>query len=248
MYYAPRADQLSLLDVVTLDSQLTRLRREDSQHPLRSEISELMNMIAAVGREILDVEHNTIQIQQALEEASARSEELRVVVVDKESRLNAGIGMDSRQLLTLQSEIDTNRQQLAQREETEFDYLQQLEDAENTRADALGRREFLNKSLVEKRSQLEEEVVLIQRDITDLELRRDSIYRPLANELKQAYERAQHSGGLTVIALRPDGTTSGGVALSPIEIAQIRQAEPDQFHISEDYDCIIIRDRDFPLE
>ncbi|QJC21652.1 zinc ribbon domain-containing protein [Arcanobacterium buesumense] len=248
MYQAPRSDQLALLDIVELDAQLTRLRRADETHPLRAQIGQLMNTIAALGRDIMETESSLSHIQEALDEASSATEKFRAVVVDKETRLNAGVGMDSRQLLTLQSEIETNHNQLAELEQAEYAELEKLDNAEERIADAQAQQKILNAQLVENRAQLEDDIAVIARDIHDLQLRRESLYRPINDALKHAYERAQETGGLTVIALRPDGTTSGGVGLSPIDVAQIRQAEPDHFHISEDYDCIIIRDRDFPLE
>ncbi|USR80083.1 zinc ribbon domain-containing protein [Arcanobacterium pinnipediorum] len=247
MYHAPRADQLALLDVVELDSAIARLNRDNLRHPLREEVGQIMNLIAAVGREIVQAEEDLQASQAALDEASAASERARAVVVEKEQRLNAGTGMDSRQLLTLQSEIETNRAQLEEAENAEYEILEQLEKLESQLADARERHTNLNAELVKQRALLEDDVDDIERQRNDIQIRRDSIYGVLAEPLKRAYEHAVAHGGLTVIALRPDGSTSGGVELSPIEVSQIRQSDPDTFHISDDYGCIVIRDPDFPL-
>ncbi|QRV02837.1 hypothetical protein JTE88_03700 [Arcanobacterium phocisimile] len=247
MYQASRADQLALLDVVELDSLIARLNRDNIRHPLREEVGQIMNLIAAVGREIVEVEEALVARQSALEKASELSDRARAVVVEKENRLNAGTGMDSRQLLTLQSEVETNRAQLDEHESHEYEILENIETLEAQLNDARERQTNLNAQLVDKRATLEADVDDIERQRNDVQIRRDSIYGPLAQPLKRAYEHAVANGGLTVIALHSNGTTSGGVELSPIEVSQIRQADPDTFHISDDYGCIVIRDPDFPL-
>lgn len=50
MARAPREDQLQLLQVAELDSHLARLRAADERHPLRAEVGQLMNLVAAKAR------------------------------------------------------------------------------------------------------------------------------------------------------------------------------------------------------
>ncbi|QCX46586.1 hypothetical protein EBF03_03540 [Arcanobacterium haemolyticum] len=248
MYQAPRPDQLALLDVAELDAQINRLKRNDKQHPLRADVGETMNLVAAASRDITAAESALAHATEELDHASEESERVRAVVGEKETRFNSGAGMDSRQLLTLQSEIEANKARLDELETAEFAALEAVEAAEKELAAAKERQTYLNAQLVTQRNELEETIGLIHRDISDIELRRESIYNPIADALKRAYEHAKAGGGLSVIALQPDGSTSGGVALSPIEISQIRHSAPDEFHISDDYGCVVIRDPDFPLE
>lgn len=107
MATAPRADQLQLLDVAQLDAQIKRLRKDDESHPLRAEIGKLMNLVAAKSREIAQTEQDLATAEKNLRAASAKTADLADVIAEKEQRLQAGVGMDSRQLLTLQSEIVT---------------------------------------------------------------------------------------------------------------------------------------------
>ncbi|MFY9262840.1 MAG: hypothetical protein GX483_07140 [Actinomycetaceae bacterium] len=240
MTTAPRADQLQLLNVAQLDAAINRLRRSDAQHPLRATLGDLMNLVAAQGLEISQTQEKLTQAEKDLEEASARSLHLAHVIAEKEARYNAGTGMDSRELLTLGSEIDTNREMLDEIVEEEFEALTAVEELTDKLAELRSELEVLQGKIVAERAELEDEVAQIQSEITEISRQRAQLFDHLDDGLKTTYERAVARGGLAVIALHPDGTTSGGVQISPIEIAQIRNADPDRVHISEDYGCIVV--------
>lgn len=240
MARAPRSDQLQLLDVAQLDAQLARLKAEGERHPLRAEVGEQMNLVAAKGRELMEARAELDTAQAQLEEAERRTRELAGIVAEKQGRLNAGTGMDSRQLLTLESEINANQAFLDEASDAEFVALERVEAAESAIADIEAQQAVLNERIVTGRATLEDAIAMLERDAADVRRERDALYEPLAAELKDAYERAQRNGGLTVIALHRNGETSGGVQISPIEVNQIKNSDPDQIHISDDYQCIVV--------
>lgn len=240
MARAPRSDQLQLLDVAQLDAQLARLKVEAERHPLRAEVGEQMNLVAAKARELMEAKETLRATQAELEEAERRTRELAGIVTEKQGRLNAGTGMDSRQLLALQSEIDANQAFLDEANDAEFVALERVEAAQSAIADIEAEQAVLNERIVTGRAELEDAIAVIERDTADVRRERDALYEPLAGELKDAYERAQRSGGLTVIALHRNGETSAGVQISPIEANQIKNADPEEIHISEDYQCIVV--------
>ncbi|MDO5025617.1 MAG: hypothetical protein Q4E03_03760 [Trueperella sp.] len=240
MATAPRTDQLQLLEVAQLDAQLSRLRRDDERHPLRTEIGELMNLVAAKSRDISQTEQDLATAEKALRSASAKTADMAAAISEKEHRLQSGTGMDSRQLLTLQSEIATQREMLDELTEAEFAALEKTEALETQLAELGAQRDVLNERIVTGRSELEDASAQIQGEIAQLQTERAALYLPLAESLRREYERAQASGGLAVIAVHPNGETSGGMQLSPIEVAAIKNADPDQINISDEYNCIVV--------
>ena len=74
-----------------------------------------------------------------------------------------------------------------------------------------------------------------------IQAERDALFAPLADDLKEAYERARSHGGYAVMGMRPDGSTGAGVRFSPLEVARIRALPDDALYVSEDYDCIVVR-------
>ena len=241
MATAPRADQLALLKVAELDAAIARLRRDDARHPLRDEVGELMNLIAARSREVTETEEHLAQVEAELDVASQKSMELAEAIAEKEARFNAGTGMDSRQLLTLQSEIATQRGFLAELTEAEYSLLEQVETVQDKLSGLIAGKRVLSETMVAKRTELEDAVSELHAEINILQGDRDSMYEPLDEDLKSAYDQAVKRGGIAVIKLFPNGKTSGGVELSPIEINQIKNGDPEQIHISEDYGAIVVR-------
>lgn len=241
MAHAPREDQLVLLDVAELDRAIKRLRAEDAKHPLRAEIAELMNLIAAKGREITQTRDDLARAREELEKTSVESQKIVADIEPRQERLDSGVGVGPRELLSLQSEVDKLREMLDSVTEREFIELETVEGLEGDIATLESEREVLTGKLVDRRAELEADVENLTAQIEEITGERDALYRPLHEDLQSAYERALGRGGLTVIKMYPDGSTSGGVAFSPIEVAQIKNAEPDKIHISEDYGCIVVR-------
>lgn len=100
---------------------------------------------------------------------------------------------------------------------------------------------LLKDDMLAKRSELEDAVAQIQAEQQTLRAQRDVLCDPLAEDLKRIYQHSRESGGYAVLALHPNGTTSGGIHLSPVEVSQIRALPEDEIYLSEDYDAIIVR-------
>lgn len=240
MARAPREDQLQLLDVAELDAQLARLRTDNDKHPLRTEVGEYMNLVAAKSLELTNAKKALDEANATLGAASAKTAQLGDVVKAKKDRLNAGMGMDSRELMTLQSEIEKNEEMLDVAFEAEFEALEATEALEKDIAGLEAEQALLNDRIVSGRADLEGAIEEIEREADQIRGERDALYEPLAAPLKKEYERSAARGGLSVIALYRNGETSGGVQLSPIEVNYIKNSDPEEIHISDDYQCIVV--------
>lgn len=237
---APRTDQLALLDLAILDSKIGKLRREDHNHPLRAELTAIVNQIAATGREIAVAEEKLTQANTEVEQAGAATEKLSAVIHEKEDKLAAGSGMDSRQLLALQKEIGDARARLEQAEERDFAALEAAEACERELEAARVHLNMLNTQMLETRSTLEAEIEGLERDVADLVATRERLVEPLDHDLVALYDRSRARGGFGVIGMFPNGMTTGGLQISPVEAASIKGGDPDDVHISDDYDAIIV--------
>lgn len=240
MARAPREDQLQLLDVAELDSQLARLRADSEHHPLRTEVGEYMNLVAAKALELTKAKEALADAHKEMTAASDRTGKLVEVIKEKKDRLNSGTGMDSRELMILQSEIETNQDMLDAAFEKEFAALETVETTEEEIAGLEAEQKVLNEKIVVGRSELEAAIEEIELEAGGIRAQRDALYEPLADALKKEYERAVARGGMSVIALHPSGNTSGGVQLSPIEVNYIKNSDPEEIHISDDYQCIVV--------
>ncbi|MFT3942945.1 MAG: hypothetical protein QM705_03870 [Ancrocorticia sp.] len=241
MATAPAADQLTLLDVADLDSQIARLERSNVKHPLREKLGTIMNAAAARARDKEAAEKAVEQAEAHLAECEAKSAVLQKQIAEKDAKLNAGTGLTSRDLLVLQQEIEGLREMLNVASDVEFEALEGVEAAQDKVA-ALGATiGLLKDDMLAKRAALEDAVAQIQAEQQALRAQRDALYEPLAEDLKRIYQHSRESGGYAVMALNPNGTTSAGINLSPVEVSQIRALPEDEIYLSEDYDAIVVR-------
>lgn len=240
MSKAPREDQLKLLDIAELDAQIAKLKKEDTSHPLRSQVGELMNFIAENSCQI-SANATALDIaQRELDAFSQQVDEIGSIIRAKEALYEAGTGMDSRGLLTLQHEIDQARAKLDQASDAEFEKLEEVEHLDTERAGLESERAELNHKMLEGRVELENAVTDIQASMMRIQAQRDALYNSLDAVLRREYERAASSGGYAVIGLHPNGMSTGGVQLSPIEVNHIKNSDPETIWFSEDYDCIVV--------
>ena len=241
MANAPASDQLQLLKVAELDAAIARLEREAAKHPLREEIGAIVNAQMEKDRELKTAEARLPEARRKLAKAEGEAEALASQISQKEAQLASGAGMDSRMLLAMQEEVGGLRTLLDKANDTEFAALEVLEAAE----EAVGKAEREIAGLTDRvralTAELQAAVGRIETEKNGLLEERSSLFVPLADPLKAIYERLRERGGYTVLAMKPNGRTDGGVELSPKEVDAIRNAPEDEICIAEEYGCIVVR-------
>ncbi len=241
MATAPAADQFTLLDVAELDSQIARLERSNVKHPLREKLGTIMNAAAARARDKDAAEEAVKHAEAHLAACETKCMALQDQISEKDAKLNAGTGLTSRDLLVLQQEIDGLREMLSASSDLEFAALEGVEVAQDKVASLGSTIGLLKDDMLAKRGELEDAVAQIQAEQQVLRVQRDALYEPLAEDLKRIYQHSRESGGYAIVALHPNGTTSAGIHLSPVEVSQIRALPEDEIYLSEDYDAIVVR-------
>ena len=241
MATAPAHDQITLLDVAELDRQIARLGREDAKHPLRAELGALIHAAAARARDRDAAAEAVAAAEGRLASAEETSASLRGQIERKEAQLNSGEGLTSRDLMALLEGIAGLRSLLEQAADAEFAALEAEEEAEAEVARIDREIAALKERVLQGRARLEDDVAQIIAQRREIQAERDALFAPLADDLKEAYERARSHGGYTVMGMRPDGSTGAGVRFSPLEVARIRALPDDALYVSEDYDCIVVR-------
>ena len=241
MATAPAADQLKLLEVAELDSQIARLERDNVKHPLREKLAAIMNAIAARGRERELAEKAVSASEEVLSQAEVTCAGFQAQISDKEAKLNSGEGLTSRDLVALQEDIAGLRALLSAASDKEFQALETLEERQERVEKIATQVKELHDELLKDRSELEDVVGEIQGRQGDLRAQRAVIFDPLSEDLKKTYLHSRESGGYAVLAMHANGATDGGIHLSPVEVAQIRSLHEDEIYLSEDYDAIIVR-------
>ncbi|WP_124054953.1 zinc ribbon domain-containing protein [Arcanobacterium ihumii] len=240
MVKAPREQQLKLIEVAQLDAQLARLNSKVNHHPMREELHNLdvKQEEALASREDFKTRHDGVNAQN--DELDRQVHEVLEKIHSKETKLNAGVGMDSRELLALQSEIDTARKHLHDLEDAQLNLLDDADQLESRIGICSDEIEQLQRMRAEVQQRFTAELATLNNEITKVSADRDGLFKPLDEALQRAYEGARSRGGLSVIGLHHNGESTGGVALSPIEVAAVKAGAEDEIYISEDYDCVVV--------
>lgn len=241
MAQAPASQQRSLLEVAELDTQLARLDTQNAQHPLREELTALLNAQAERGREKEAALARQSEAEKALAEAEKPVAALQEQIATKDAQLASGEGLDSRGLLTLQEEIAGLRKMLEDASDTEFEALSAVEEVTEKIQSLESDIATCHDTILARKAELEDAVSEIEAEKKQVSAKREELFVSLDDTLRTLYENARKSGGYAVIALKPNGQTDAGVSLSPVEVDRVRNAPEDEICISEDYDCIIVR-------
>lgn len=237
----PAEQQLLLLDLADLDQHLTKLRHDIKNHPLRAEIATLAGQIAATDRRITEAEAASSTASTRADSLSDDVDQRAAHIAEQEARLNSGEGMTSRDLLTLQDEINGLKAALSAVEDEALEAVSAAEDAAATVAGEKAVKAEQVERLEALTHELEREVAARENEVTEVMGERGALAARLDAEMVDEYERARGLGGFGVIALYPNGTTNAGIELAPTEVALIRSLERDDLYVSEEYDCLVVR-------
>jgi uncharacterized protein len=129
------AEHRALLDWIDLSTQLRKVTSAAKQAELVERLRTLAAEHKANGARIAELEsERSVKAEQAADlerDVAARGR----AIIDLESKLNAGVGLTSRDLLALQRDIDSARASRATREDEQLELLGEVEelDAELSR-------------------------------------------------------------------------------------------------------------------
>ncbi|MBR5949925.1 MAG: hypothetical protein IKZ87_00655 [Actinomycetaceae bacterium] len=241
MAQAPAEQQRKLLEVAELEPQLARLDTQNAQHPLREELTALLNAQAERGRQKEAALARQTEAEKALVEAEKPVAALQEQIATKDAQLASGEGLDSRGLLTLQEEIAGLREMLEEAGDTEFEALSAVEELTEKIQRLESDIASCQDTILARKAELEDDVSEIEAEKKQVSTKREELFASLDDTLRTLYNNARQSGGYAVIAMKLNGQTDAGVSLSPVEVDQVRNAPEDEICISEDYDCIIVR-------
>lgn len=242
MATAPVSDQRALLEVAKIDKSIARLEHDNLKHPLRQKLGATMNLLAAQGRTLDSAEAIVEDCKDSLLAAEKRSADIQKNIENKEAQLSSGAGLTSRDLLALQEEIGGLRGLLEEASEKEFSALEALEVAESKVAGVHREIASLKEALLQGKAELEDQVSAIIAEQESLRAQREAVVTSLDKDLVRIYERARARGGYSVISMKSNGVTDAGISISPVEVAEIKALPEDDIYLSEDYDCIVVRD------
>lgn len=235
--------QQSLIDLARIDGELGKLRHRLGTLPIYDELRAAEEQLASHEVATKRRAARREPLEQALADAETKVEQLSSAIDRKQQQLDSGEGVDSRQLLVLQTEIDGFKET---RDGVEMEQLDAMEQLETVEADAVSDEQTRVK-LDEARHALQQrrdgEVAEFEAEIAGVVANRATCAANIPPALVEAYEESRGMGGSGVVVMKSDGTVDGGMDLSVIEIEAIKVLPIDEVYLTEDTGAVVVREQ-----
>lgn len=241
MKAAPEA-QLRLLDLQELDTTLDRLAHRRRTLPELAEIAQLDARLAELRDEIVAAETEIGDLTREQRKAESDVDQVRARADRDQKRLDSGQVSSPRELENLQSEIASLQRRQSDLEDVVLEIMERREEAERRRDRLIAERDELTArrdALVERRDAAFRE---IDDETTNAGARRTALAKDLPADLLALYEKLREQyGGIGAAALRRGRCEGCKLALSTVELGNIRAAAPDEVLRCEECRRILVR-------
>jgi len=233
--------QRQLLDLQSLDSQLTRVRtqlseiREDEQlATLRRDGAAAVEQVRRLRERVTEQETAAQEAERAVAATTKRRDGLQ-------SRLDAD-EVPSRDVQAVTMEIAELTIRIESQEEAELTAMQELEDARKTLERAEAKVTEAEQAVNARITTLNEHGQQLSNQGKELTGEREALAKSLPSELVKEYEQLRDQNeGVGVFELQPNGLSGAGVPLAPAELHAIQKTPENELAYCPDTGAIIVR-------
>jgi uncharacterized protein len=240
MAKAAPAEQMRLLDIQVLDGKLRGLDvqakslKEDPRLPdLHAGVTVAKSDLVVLDTEVGDAQRRLTKSEDDVSQVAAR-------IAKDEAKLNSGSGL-SKDLMALQSDIESLTKRRGELEDVELEAMETLEDATA--------RQGAQQALVaQMQSVLDGVVAEIREKLGALRMERDATAGERAElaatfdpALLAIYDRTLTKYGVGAARLFHGTSEGSGMQLSPGDLADIKNAAADDVVFCPDSGAILVR-------
>jgi predicted nucleic acid-binding Zn-ribbon protein len=244
---APAADQQQLLVVQAHDTQLHQLAHKRAHLPARDELALALDEEQIAGEELEiakakagDVRRELTRVEDELSKVAARRQR------DRE-RLESG-GGQSRELVTLQQDIELLERRRDRLEEEALEVMERLEEAQGAVAGLEESLKRLGARGAALRERLDQELALIAQAETAEREARAAAAEGLDEGLLKLYERLRERlGGVGAAPLTRRRCEGCGMDVNSSDLAAIGALAKDDVARCEECGRILVRGEDSGL-
>lgn len=233
----------SLLAVQAHDTHLDQLTRRLEMLPVRGQITEVAEKIAAVDGEIATVDTRRGELSRSQQRLEDEVASLNERAAQAEKQLYSGSVSNPRELQALQDDIASIRRRIGQLEDEELEIMELSEPVEAHRDQLAAERERLEAESQRLTAELAAAEAEVNAEIESVRREREQAAAAVPDDLWPEYDalRAQLGG---VAVARLVGSTCQGchLALSAVELDRIRKLSVDEPVHCEECGRLLVRD------
>jgi len=236
---AEPADQAKLLDLQELDNHLAQVTKKASTLPEAVELEQLSQELSSAKDTQREALGAVDELKAELKRSESDVELVEARIAKDTERLDQSTSAKDAQ--GLEHELGSLRERLSALEEVELAVMEQLEVAEATLSGAdqavtelISRVDEATAALTSAKAALEEEFQNTSRQRADL-------VATLPSDLVALSERQRERYGFGASHLRRGISSASGVELTESDLAEVRQAAPDDVVLCPDSNAILVR-------
>ena len=239
---AEPAAQARLLDLQEIDSELQRLEHRLRSLPEIAEAAELKERADALEAELITTQTKASDIERHQRKAESDVDQVRSRAERNAKRLDSGVITNAKDLQNLQSEIESLGRRQAELEEVVLEVMEEAEALNNEVRRLTEEREVAVAAFTEVTARRDTAAAEIQWDRTRITQDRERVAAEIPDALRDFYDklRSQYDG-LAVAPLRYGRCNGCKLALSTVELNEIRAAAADEVTRCENCRRILVR-------
>ncbi|MFQ4149620.1 C4-type zinc ribbon domain-containing protein [Arthrobacter sp. LAPM80] len=244
MAKAAPGEQMRLLEVQVLDGKLRGLDVQAKELKEDPRLPDLHGGVTVAKSDLVVLDTAVSDAQRAL----TKSEDDVAAVVARierdEAKLNSGTGL-SKDLMALQSEIESLNHRRGDLEDTELVAMETFEEA-------VTRQQAQRELVVQMQAVLDEVLDEVRSKLGALKMERDAtlaeraeLAATFAPELMAIYDRALAKYGVGAARLFHGKSEGSGMHLSAGDLVEIKKAAPDTIVFCPDSGAILVRSEEW---
>ncbi|QLL05579.1 zinc ribbon domain-containing protein [Mycobacterium vicinigordonae] len=238
------AQQRSLLELATLDAELSRIAHRANHLPAREayervqgEHNAASDRLGAVRIAVDDMDAEVSRLESEVEAVRKRE--------DRDRSLLAAGAADAKQQADLQHELETLQRRQANLEDSLLEVMERREELQAQQAIEDTAVAALQADLADAQQALDAAMAEIDQTRADHSSRRDALVATLNPDLAALYERLRAGGGPGAGQLQGHRCGACRIEIGRSELAQITSAAEDEVLRCPECGAILLRVKDF---
>lgn len=238
---ATTEQQHQLLDLQSLDNQLSRLRTQLSEIRQDEQLAGLRREGASAVERAKAQETQVAQRQTVVDEAAKVVQETTTRRNRMQSQMDAD-EVSSRDVPGVTKEIAELTIRVGKLEEEQLQAEQALEEAQRSLEQAQTAIVNAEQAVNARITTLNEQGQQLSKQGKELTAERSALIEDLPADLVAEYEQIRDQNhGTGVMQLQPDGLSGAGVPIAPAELAEIQKQPANELTYCPDTGAILVR-------
>lgn len=234
--------QSMLLEVQSLDIQLRQLAHRRRTLPELADLATLETTGASLRDSLVAAETEVSDLTRAQAKADADVEQVRGRAERDRARLEGGGA--AKDLMGLQHELETLGRRQADLEEVDLEIMERLEAAQARLTAAQADQAIHMETVAGVTVSRDGRVAELEGQARQIRSERDSRLPALDGQLLELYRSVAAHSGIGAATLEDNRCGGCRLEISPVDLAAIRRAAPEDIVQCEECSCILVRTKD----